>query len=116
MTDETLHELLARGAPEWESLRRSAPLQWARDRRRCVFDTPDVADAPDALAGERADPVAETMRLDAIEAHVQYRAQASVWGRDHRRSDETFERYDALLGRFYRLGERARMPKVQAQQ
>jgi hypothetical protein len=114
MTDQMLDELLRRGPAEWESLRQSAPLQWARDRRRCLFDTPDVADAPDALASERGDLIAETLRLEAIEAHAQYRAQARVWGRDHCRTDDAFARYDAVLGRFYRLSERARLPRLKA--
>jgi hypothetical protein len=111
MTDQLLDELLARSAEQWDLLRQSAPLQWARDRRRCLFDSPEVADAPESLRSERADPKAETVRLDAIEAHGQYRAQARLWGRDHRQTDYAFERYDALLGVFQRLSERARMPK-----
>ena len=114
MTDQILDELLMRGPAEWESLRRSAPLQWARDRRRCLFDTPEVADTPHALKSERAELIAETLRLEAIEAHGQYRVQARIWGRDHRRTDDAFERYDSLLGRFYRLSERARLPRLQA--
>jgi hypothetical protein len=111
MTDQTLDTLQARAPDEWELLRQSAPLDWARDRRRCLFDTPDVADAPDALARERRDPMTETLRLDAIEAHLEYRTQAALWGRDHHRVDDAFARYDALVGRFNRLSERSRTPK-----
>ena len=107
MTDQLLDDLLARGADEWEALRPRDPLQWARDRRRCVLDTPNVADAPAALSRERADLVAEKMRLDAMEAHRQLRAQAKLWGRDHHRTDDAFERYDSALGKFYRVSSRA---------
>lgn len=95
-----MDELASRSAADWESLRINDVWQWARDRRRYLFDSPTVSDPPGIL--ERAlEAEVEEVRVETVAAFGQYREQAKRWGRNHLRARDAFERYEALLQKFY---------------
>jgi hypothetical protein len=109
-------ELLARSAADWENLRASDAVQWARDRRRFLADHRLKAiDRPPMLDRKRDDPFYEEARHAATAAYDEYVSVGRRSGLSHSRSELARSTWQTRFQEFWALANSPETPAERAE-